>query len=466
MKETSGVVYGVTANTPGFRIFNPSDPSLRIVEAEHDMKENTVSFARVSDLCVCVRKMTTLVHVAANNAELTAFTQLDAIERQYVTGLKRKDRTDIVRLINEPKHWRPEAPLRVQVLQSNIPRHVRLQIFEVLGQTQCEKYKNWVRRLIRLPLNLLYPMKTAKTDMAIKQAKLKMDEMITGYEDAKREVLKLVCQAGTTGGVCESNYSLGFEGPPGTGKTHFVKTALKAALGRPLISIPLGGANDVAYLFGHLYVYEGSKEGRLASSLIEAGCCNPIIYFDEVDKVSTTDRGSEIINALIHLIDPTANKTLRDRYFHGVDIDYSKCTFVFSYNDPSRVSPILLDRIKRIPMPIPTDTERKHIVCNHLVPRVQKKLKTNLALSDEAVQVILARACAAKGGMRIAEKDVDHAIANAVLCHTCNETHGALAGVKDTKVLDDKGAVSGSFTSQVLPKIDGEHDTPPEGMYN
>ena len=76
---------------------------------------------------------------------------------------------------------------------------------------------------------------------------------------------------------------------------------------------------------------------------MESGCCNPIIYFDEVDKISSTERGADISSTLIHLIDPTTSKTLRDRYFHGIDLDFSRCTFVFSYNDPSKVNPILLD---------------------------------------------------------------------------------------------------------------------------
>ena len=101
---------------------------------------------------------------------------------------------------------------------------------------------------------------------------------------------------------------------PPSGKTHFARAALAAALERPMISIPLGGATDVSYLLGSIYVYEGSREGRLAAALVEAKCCNPIIFFDEVDKVSSTDRGAEIISVLIHLVDPTANSAMRDRW--------------------------------------------------------------------------------------------------------------------------------------------------------
>ena len=105
------------------------------------------------------------------------------------------------------------------------------------------------------------------------------------------------------------------------------------ALQRPS-STSLWGASDVSFLLGHSYA--GSKEGALAAGLIESKCMNPVVYFDEVDKISETERGREICNLLIHLIDPTANGALRDRYFYGLDLDFSNYTFVFSFNDASR----------------------------------------------------------------------------------------------------------------------------------
>lgn len=400
-------------------------------------------------------------------AEAKAMTQLHSSEREYVTGMKRKDRQDIMRLIGSHERvWCEEAPLRIQVLQSELPYRTRLQIFDDVDRNLCEKYRNWVRRIIRLPLRTLHPSRRLREplDVALRTARQRMDESITGHADAKREVLKLLCQMHASGGSCASNYSLGFEGPPGTGKTHFVKTALAAALDRPLVCIPLGGANDVAYLMGNLYVYEGSKEGRLASALVEARCCNPIVYFDEVDKVSTTERASELTAALIHLVDPTTNASLRDRYFHNLDIDYSQCTFVFSYNNPSAVSPILLDRIKRISMPTPTVQERRSIVTDHLLPRVQRRLKTSITLSDEAVNLIVRKSSTADGGMRIAERDVDHVVGNAHLCKMCNHSDGEVAGAADTPVFGEDGVVTLAFATAVLQPSGGSCP-PPTGMY-
>lgn len=412
---------------------------------------------------VVARLATSAVHPVTTTAEAKAFSQLQESERRYVCGLKRKERNELVNMIAYPKVPRLETPLRMEVLRCHLPQEMRMEIFDELGRNHGEKYVNWVRRLIKLPLNVLcHTPSFGPMARAMEEARRVMDSTITGHADAKLEVLKLLCQSHSNGGSCASNYSLGFEGPPGTGKTHFVRTALASALRRPLVSIPLGGATDVGYLLGHLYVYEGSKEGRLASALVEAKCCNPIIHFDEVDKISTTERGAELVGVLIHLVDPTANTRLRDRYFHNVDIDYSRCTFVFSYNDPTRVSPILLDRIKRVSMPVPTSAERRSIVREHLIPRVQKRLNTTIDLSEAATECVLEDV--GESGMRETERRVDHVMANAHLCCACNDQKGSMVRA-DVGVLDGDKNVSGEFARRMLASRDVASDSTPLQMY-
>ena len=57
---------------------------------------------------------------------------------------------------------------------------------------------------------------------------------------------------------------------------------------------------------------------------------NPIIFIDEIDKVSRTESGKEIIGILTHLVDQTQNDTFQDKYFSGIDLDLSKVLFVKS----------------------------------------------------------------------------------------------------------------------------------------
>ena len=57
---------------------------------------------------------------------------------------------------------------------------------------------------------------------------------------------------------------------------------------------------------------------------------NPIIYFDELDKISDTPKGDEIIHMLTHLTDPSQNSLFQDNYYPGIHFDLSKCLFTIS----------------------------------------------------------------------------------------------------------------------------------------
>jgi len=347
------------------------------------------------------------------------------------------------------------------VLQSALPEDVKMQIFETLRTCASDKYVQWVRRCLRLPLNVRAPRPAfASARAAVDAARATMDSVATGFEDVKTEILKLVCQQ-AYGSRCVSGFSIGLEGPPGTGKTHFSRNAIARALHRPLVEIQLGGATDISYLLGILYSYEGSKEGRLAAGLIEAGVRNPIFYFDEVDKISDTERGRELASVLIHLIDPTSNTCIRDRFFHGIDIDFSECLFIFSYNDPSKVSPILLDRIRTFRIARPSLAQRCEILGTHIVPRVTRRLGTSLALDADALEFIAELSERRDDGMRGAEKDVDNVLSLAQL-------RGAeCAGAAEEETESSSTTVTKKFVQVTLGQNTGlRPDAPPPGMYS
>ena len=204
-----------------------------------------------------------------------------------------------------------------------------------------------------------------------------LDDCVYGMNDAKRQILRLLGQwaHGENDG-----YVFGFEGPPGTGKTTIAKYGISKCLtdennnSRPFIFIPLGGSSNGSTLEGHNYTYSGSTWGRIIDGIIHAKCMNPIIYIDELDKVSNTEHGKEIVGILTHLTDPSQNKEFMDKYFSGIPFNLSKCLFIFSYNDPSKVDRILLDRIQRINIK-PLKKEDKVMVCrNHIIPEITKLL--------------------------------------------------------------------------------------------
>lgn len=114
--------------------------------------------------------------------------------------------------------------------------------------------------------------------------------------------------------------------------------------------------------------------GKIVDILIESKCMNPVIFIDEIDKVSRTEAGREIIGILTHLVDPTQNDKFQDKYFSGIDLDLSKVLFVFSYNDVGLMDSILLDRIHRVRFKHLSVDEKITITRNYVLPEYAKRM--------------------------------------------------------------------------------------------
>ena len=221
-----------------------------------------------------------------------------------------------------------------------------------------------------------------------------LNESIHGHNNAKNQIMKIIGQ--WMNGEREG-YSFGFEGSPGIGKTSLASKGLTQCLKdkdgntRPFTFIALGGSSNGSFLEGHGYTYMNSTWGKIVDILIDSKCMNPIIYVDELDKVSKTEQGKEIIGILTHLIDPTQNKNFQDKYFTGINIDVSKVLFIFSYNDAEQIDKILLDRIHRIKFKNLSLEEKIVIVNKYILPEINKKMgfEEVVHITDECIQYII-----------------------------------------------------------------------------
>lgn len=221
-----------------------------------------------------------------------------------------------------------------------------------------------------------------------------LDESIYGHTKAKEQILKIVGQwiNGEQKGYC-----FGFEGSPGVGKTSLAKRGLSICLQdeegvpRPMSFIALGGSSNGSTLEGHNYTYVNSTWGKVVDVLIESKCMNPIIYIDELDKVSKTEQGREIIGILTHLIDTTQNDEFQDRFFSGIPFDLSKALFIFSYNDPEQIDRVLLDRIHRIRFDNLSWSDKVVIVEKFIIPELNEKMgfENTVELSEEVVKHVI-----------------------------------------------------------------------------
>jgi ATP-dependent Lon protease len=228
----------------------------------------------------------------------------------------------------------------------------------------------------------------------IPEVKSTLDKAVHGHDKAKKQIERIIGQwiNGEQDGYC-----FGFEGPPGVGKTSLAKRGLSDCLkddkgvSRPFAMIQMGGDSNGSTLHGHNYTYVGSTWGSIVQILIDKKCMNPIIFIDEVDKISRTEHGKEIVGILTHLLDPAQNDCFQDKYFTGIDLDLSKALFILSYNDVNAIDKILLDRVHRIKFNS-LSVEDKLVICKtHILPEVYKKmgLEDIITFNDEVLKFII-----------------------------------------------------------------------------
>jgi hypothetical protein len=244
----------------------------------------------------------------------------------------------------------------------------------------------------------------------LKSVREKLDEAVYGHNDAKKQLERIFAQwiNGENKGEI-----LGLWGPPGVGKTSLAKRGLSKCLvdddgnNRPFAFLPIGGSVNGSTLVGHNYTYVGSTWGRIVEILISSKCMNPIIFIDELDKISNTENGREISSILTHLTDLTQNDTFEDKYFSGIPFDLSKALIVFSFNEIDKIDPILRDRINIIETKAFTIEDKINIINDYMLPEMLKELGYNndeIIFPKEIIEFIINTYTNEAGVRKIKEK--------------------------------------------------------------
>jgi ATP-dependent Lon protease len=278
-------------------------------------------------------------------------------------------------------HTFDPKPKLIRLLETDIPEHYKSIVLKKMLHMQKEntsKLEEWVDAFLQIPFHACAQLPVVYNTLNqvacsnyLNECKRILNQSTYGMEQAKDQFMELIGKWMVN--PDSMGTAIALKGPMGTGKTTLIKKALTQILKRPFALIALGGASDGSFLTGHSYTYEGSTYGKIVDVLIQKETSNPILYFDELDKVSQSEKGDEIVGVLTHLTDTTQNAQFHDKYFSEIDLDLSKCLFVFSYNDETLVNPILKDRMYTIEVKGYQDHEKKIIARDFLIPELKRE---------------------------------------------------------------------------------------------
>lgn len=207
----------------------------------------------------------------------------------------------------------------------------------------------------------------AKCREKLKQVKEEFDTRVFGQTEFKTVIGDIVGKWFTNPN--SMGKAIGLCGPPGCGKT-LIASGLGKVLDIPYQEIHLGGLEDGSVLNGHSFTYSGAQPGLIISRMVAAGEPRCILFFDELDKACTKHGVNEVFNVLIHATDPNTNSRFNDKFFQDVTFPLNKCIFVFSFNDASKIDPILKDRMEIINVSPYSLTDKLTIAKNYLTPEL------------------------------------------------------------------------------------------------
>jgi ATP-dependent Lon protease len=370
----------------------------RSVPKRHNMKKESPAVNKF------VKLVTQPVDEGGIDDQIDEFKRLTEEKQTEIIGvLERRPETD-------PNY----QSMMFRILSMKLPNETRAMVLAKYNTLQAmdpgagEYYKirSWLEKVTALPLGLYrdVPVRIADGQEVcgafMEKARRALGEAIYGQEESKLQILQFI--ASKIANPEARGLSLLLAGPPGIGKTSLIKNGIAKALGWPFQFISLGGDSDASTYMGHQLVYEGSHCGKIVNSVIGAKSMSMILMFDELDKISSTAKGEEVQNLLVHLTDPVQNGEFEDKYLSGIPLDLSRVLFTFSANDLSKIDRVLMDRMVVIELKGYSAKEKIAIAENFLLPTALKDLNLDekVGISKEVLEHILSGYANEEAGVR------------------------------------------------------------------
>ena len=427
---------------------------------------------------VCIIKKLISKHKVIDDSDDSDYLSIDSSdednryckdEMEYYTSVSTERRESIDKMEEEINNiQKKDVPLRFRIMDMPIELSTKSFILSQLkrwqnmesSDTEYHKLGKWLETVQNIPFGKYTNSKVIATSpitdkcnylLTIKES---LDKYVYGHNDAKLNILqyisKCISNPKATGNI------MALQGPPGNGKTSLIKNGLCNATNKPFGFIGLGGLTDSSYLNGHDYTFEGSQCGKIVQLLIKYEKMDPIIFMDELDKISNSTRGEELSNLLCHITDKTQNMSFEDRYLNGMTIDLSRATFIFSFNDISKINPILRDRLHIIKTSGFTREDKIIITKKYLLPEICSDtgfVIDNITISDKTLYYIIDKYTNGEEGVRELRRTLDTIITKLNLIFTLYSDHNIVDRLKHFLDLKNKYDKPCMVTEQIVDEL-------------